>query len=107
MDWVISSILISTAVFIVAFRSGDSTAWYAWIPFRNLLLLSEMADSGIFSFVLLFVPIVNVFVYIWMWMRIADFANKSMWLGLLSIVPVVNIALAWYITLEEPRPARY
>jgi glucan phosphoethanolaminetransferase (alkaline phosphatase superfamily) len=66
----------------------------------------DMADAPLWVLILLFIPYADALVYIWLWMRISENTNKSPWLGLLMIVPLVNIAAALYMAFYEPKQIR-
>ncbi|MHB0912595.1 MAG: DUF5684 domain-containing protein [Armatimonadota bacterium] len=104
MDWIylLGHILIALAVFIIAHKSEHPWSWLAFVPIANLWLMCDMADVEIWYMLLYFVPLINVIVYVWLWMRIAENTNKPSWLGLLMLVPFVNVGAAVYMALYEP-----
>ena len=54
--------------------------WKAFIPFYNLYLLCWLILSNGWWFVLLLMPVVNVFVYIWLLRRAKDYISEVKYL---------------------------
>jgi hypothetical protein len=102
----LADILLTASVFVIAYKSKHPLCWLAFIPIGNLWLMLDMVDAPIWYLVLFFVPIVNILVYVWIWMKISENTNKSEWLGLLMIVPFVNVAVALYMAFYEPEIIR-
>ena len=100
-------IIVALPVYIIAKKSEHEYAWLAFVPFANLWLLCDMADKEVWWLLLFFIPIVNLIVYILVWMAIAESTNKPAWLGLLMAIPVVSLVVAFYMALYEPRQIRY
>lgn len=44
--------------------------------------------------------------YAVLWMRLSENTNKSPWLGLLMLIPLFNIAVAYYMAFYEPGDIR-
>ena len=87
---------------MVAKKSEHPLAWLAWVPFVSLWLMSNMSDTSrlwvILSFILFpFFP----YCLILLWWRISENANKPGLLGILMIVPVLDIAIECYMAFEE------
>jgi len=67
--------------------------WLAFIPIVQIWVFVASAGKPWWWILLLFVPIVNFFIGIYLWMCIAENLGKSKWLGLLMLVPVVNLVM--------------
>lgn len=77
--------------------------WMAWIPIIQILLMLRMGEKGIFWFLLLLIPIVNIFAFMLIWIRIAYLLRQPSWLGILMVIPGVNILVIWYLDIaSEP-----
>lgn len=100
--YLLGHILVAVSLFVIAYKSAHPLSWVAFIPFVNLWLMVDMADLPLWVLLLFFVPFVQLLVYVWAWMKIAENTNKSEWLGLLMIVPIVNVAAALYMAFYEP-----
>lgn len=91
----------------IAVRLGhEKNAWWAWIPVLNLVLQIQMARKDMFWFLLCLIPIVNIFVFIGLWLSIARECGKSQLWGLMATVPILNIIAYAYLAYsgEESKP---
>ncbi|UCG77477.1 MAG: hypothetical protein JSV21_07800 [Nitrospirota bacterium] len=79
--------------FIMARKQGLPVPWLAFIPVAQLYTFVSVAGKPWWWIILLFVPLVNMIVVIYLWMCIAENMGRSKWLGLLILVPVINIIL--------------
>ena len=81
-------------------------AWLAWIPIVNLYLIVRIAGwpgwylLGFFLGVIPFVGwILGIAFNIWAWWRVADARKFPGWMGILMLIPLVNLVtigiLAW------------
>ena len=97
------------ALMAIAKKTNTPNAWLAWIPIVNLYLMMEIAGAQWWTLLVVlvggFLPyyyissiFITIIVLLWWW-GIAKARNKPGWLGLLMIVPVVNLiilaVLAW------------
>ncbi len=78
-------------LYLIAKKTDTSEAWVAWIPILNLLVACWVAGRPGWWFFLLLIPPVNIVVYIELWMTIAEVRNQETWVGLLMLIPVVNL----------------
>jgi len=66
----------------------------AIIPIANLILLAQMANKPIWWFVLMLIPLVNIVIFIILWMAISERLGKPGWWGViigLIFIPFVNL----------------
>ena len=49
----------------------------------------------------MFIPLVNLIFIVLTWMGIAKNRGKSAWVGVLVLIPLVNLALPAYIAFSE------
>ena len=88
---VVVYIYLGITLSIIARKTGAAGAAMAWVPILNMLLMCRIArKSGLFFF-LLFVPFVNLIVFAMVWMSIARVRGKSPVLGLLIVLPPINL----------------
>lgn len=76
-------------------RCGVENAWFAWIPILGTYInfVAGDEDNPILWTILMFIPCVNIIAIIWFikaWIRICKKLEKTPWLILLWIVPVVG-----------------
>lgn len=97
----IGYIYIALALQTIAQKTNTENPWLAWIPIVNLILMVNIAKKPIWWFLLFFVPLVNLVIYVLVWMEIAEARNKPNWWGILIIVPVVNIIVPGYLAWSD------
>jgi hypothetical protein len=85
----------------IATKTNTENPWFAWIPILNILLMINIAKKPIWWIILFIIPVVNIVIYIILWMGIAEARNKPNWLGILTIVPVVNIIVPGYLAWSD------
>jgi hypothetical protein len=61
----------------------------------------NIAKKPIWWIVLCLIPLVNIVIFIIMWMGIAEARNKPSWWGVLMIVPVVSIIVPGYLAWSD------
>ena len=81
----------------IALKLNVSGFWMVWLPLMNVWLMVKMANKSFLYFLGLFIPLVNIFVFISIWMNIFEYLARPRWLGVLMIVPGINIILLWYL----------
>lgn len=103
-------IYLSLALMKIAKRTHTEHAWFAWIPYLNIYLVSQIADEAGWPVLLLFLPIIAgffgnevltsaitlisglvfvVFYFIWWW-KIVKKRGKPGWWVLLMLIPVIG-----------------
>ena len=86
----------------IAQDEGEEPAWYAWVPFLNLWLMTKLAQKDVIWFILLFIPFVNIVIIIIDWMAIAERLGYESWWGILMIVPFLNFYILWRFAFGQP-----
>lgn len=100
--------LYTLPLFIIAVKSEHSLAWLAFVPLANLWLMCDMADKELAWILLLIIPVIGpVIFYAMIWMALAENTHKPPWVGLLTLLPVVGIFVAYYMAVYEPQARRY
>jgi hypothetical protein len=78
----------------------------AWVPFLNVWQMVQIARKEWWYFLLMFVPLVNIVVFIIVWMKIAELRNMPSWLGILMIISPVNLIVLGFLAFKDaPLPA--
>lgn len=80
-------------LFLIAKKLAIPTPWTAWIPVVNLWTIVTCAGKPWWWILLLFIPLANIFIYIYLWMCISENRGKSKWLGLLILIPTADLVL--------------
>lgn len=102
-----SSCLVIIYIFVcfpfmkIARRLNMKHAWIAWIPVLQVFLFIKMANKPLWWFFLFFVPVIGFFMPIVLWIHITQLLQKSFWLGILMIVPGLNIFILWYLAMSR------
>lgn len=95
-------VIYTLPLFVIALKSDHPYAWLAWIPFANIWLMCDMADLGLGWILILFIPYLGALVFQAVaWMRISENTNKPSWLGLLMVVPLLNLPTGYYMAFAD------
>lgn len=92
-------IFYAVTLMMIARRTQTSGAGLAWIPIANLFLMCHIARRPNWWGVMCFVPILNLLFFTMLWMGIAEASGKSIFVGLLAIVPFVGLLVPAYLAL--------
>ena len=94
-------VYVALALSTIAQKTNTENGWLAWIPIANIILMLNIARKPIWWIVLCLIPLVNIVIFIIMWMGIAEARNKPSWWGVLMIVPVVSIIVPGYLAWSD------
>ena len=89
------------AVQTIAQKTNTENPWLAWIPIVNIILLLNIAKKPVWWIILCLIPIVNIIIFIIVWMAVAEARNKPSWWGILLIVPVVGLIVPGYLAWSD------
>ncbi len=92
----------------IAKKTGAANAWFAWVPILNLVLMIKIAGKPMWwlaLFLLMFIPfvgpVIGLIIAVLLWMEIAAAVGKEKWLGILMIVPLVNLVIPGYLAFAK------
>ncbi len=98
----------SLCIFLIARKLNVSGAWTAWLPIIQIWALIASAGKPCWWVLLLFIPFANIIVAIYLWMCITENLGRGKALGLLMLVPVVNLIMLGVLAFSGegsgPRP---
>jgi len=94
-------VYVALALQTIANKTNTENAWFAWIPILNIILMLNVAKKPIWWIILCLIPLVNIVIYIIIWMGIAEARNKPNWWGILMIVPVANLIVPGYLAWSD------
>jgi hypothetical protein len=94
-------IYMSLALMAIAAKTNTPNGMLAWIPIANLFLTLQIAGKPLWWFVLFLIPIVNIVIFIMVWMAIAEARHKPSWWGILMFVPVANLIVPGYLAWSD------
>ncbi len=92
---------LGIAMYSLGNKLSAENPWMAWIPILNLWLLVELAELDWWYFVGFFVPILNLFVFVFCWWRVFDQCDAPPPLSLLMLFPGVSIVLALWLAFRK------
>jgi len=92
-----SYIYTALALMTIAQKTKTKNPWLAWIPIANLYLMTQIGKVPwwtILFLILAFIPflgmIIAIALTIFWWWKIAEARKMEGWLGVLTVVPIVN-----------------
>ncbi|MGM0771859.1 MAG: DUF5684 domain-containing protein [Halobacteriota archaeon] len=94
-------IYFSYSLQVIAAKTQTESWWMAWIPILNLVLMVRICRLSLFAVVPFFIPLLNIIYVAYIWGEIAFATNKSRWLGLLILIPVINLILPGYLAFSD------
>jgi hypothetical protein len=102
-------IYIFTAICLlrIAKKTAQGPNWWAWVPIANCFLMCKIAGLPywwLFGLLFSFIPILNLLVialFVYVWYKIALALNKPGWIGILTIIPIVNLVVMGYLAFSE------
>ena len=81
----------SLCLYLIAKKLNVEAAWTAWVPLLQVWAFLRSAGKSLAWILLLLVPLVNAIVGVYLWICITENLGKNKWLGLLMLLPVVNL----------------
>lgn len=85
----------------IAQKTNTENPWFAWVPILNVILMINIARKPIWWIILCLIPLVNIVIFIILWMGVAEARNKPNWWGILIIVPVANFIVPGYLAWSD------
>ena len=105
-------VYFSLCLFSIAKKLHVSEPWTAWIPIVNIWTIVSAAGKPWWWILLLIVPIINIFIGIYLWICITENLGKNRLLGLLMLLPIINLIFLGFLafsregkTVETPEAA--
>lgn len=95
-------VFFSLCLYLIAKKLNVPAPWTAWIPIVNIWTLVACAGKPAWWLILCFIPVVNFFVFIYLYMCITENLGKNKWLGLLMLVPLVNMVFLGWLAFSKP-----
>ena len=84
-------VYFSLCLFLIAKKLNVPSPWTAWIPLVNIWTQLQAAGKPCWWVLLCFIPFVSIIVIAYVWMCIVENLGRNKWLGLLILVPIVNL----------------
>ncbi|MBM4447510.1 MAG: hypothetical protein FJ023_09265 [Chloroflexi bacterium] len=99
--WLAAYVWSALCLHIIAKKTNTPNEWLAWIPIANIYLMCKVADKPGWWTILFFIPLVNIVIFIIVWMGIAEARRKPSWLGILMIIPLVNLIIPGILAFSD------
>ncbi len=93
----VSYIYMGLCLSTIGKKLGVENGWMAWVPIANIIYLFKLAGLSLWFALAMLVPMVNIGVMVYAFMKIAERRGFQSWLGLLMLVPVANFILPAYL----------
>jgi hypothetical protein len=86
------SLYYSLCLYKIAEKLGVDGAWAAWVPIVHFYwpVVGAAAKPAWWT-ILLLVPVVNLFISVYLWTCISGNLGRNKWMGLLMMVPLINL----------------
>jgi uncharacterized membrane protein YhaH (DUF805 family) len=72
-----------------------------WIPIVQLVPMLQAAKMSVWMIILFLIPLVNLIVWVIMWVKICQALGKSGWLVILLFIPIANLIFIPYLAFSE------
>lgn len=114
MIGLIAYIVMAVALMKLANKAGmHAQAWWAWIPILNMVLFMKMVGKPEWWVILLFIPLVNIVIWVIATMAFSERFGHPSWVGLvmalLGLAPIYLLVVAFgstnYHAVGAPAPA--
>jgi hypothetical protein len=109
---IVPYVYVCLCLFLIAKKLFVPSPWIAWVPIAQVWTIVTSAGKPWWWMLFLLVPIVNFFVGIYFWVCITENLGRNKWLGLLMLLPVINVVFLGILafsktgtSLESPSPA--
>ena len=105
---VVSDIVASLPLYVIAQKKGHDSPWLAFVPLVNAWLMCDLGDKEWYWLLFLMLPVINAIALALIWIAIAEEMDMPSWLGILVLVPIINLLVMYYIAFAAPsQVARY
>ncbi len=94
-------IFFSICLQTIAKKTNTENAWLAWIPVANIFLMASIAKKPVIWAILCLIPIINIVAFIFLGIGIAEARGKESWLGILMIIPGINLVVLGYLAFSK------
>lgn len=94
----ITYVVVAASLMVIAQKTGHAgDAWWAWIPILNMILALRIAERPLWWILLLLIPCVDLIFIAIVLMDISVKRRKPSFLGILGIIPCVNLIVFPYL----------
>ena len=91
----------SFSIQTIANKTGTENSWWAWVPILNVWLLCQIGGKPGWWVAWMFIPFINIVMTVLIWMAVSDARQKSPFLGVLMLIPFLNLIVPGYLAFSE------
>jgi len=93
-------ILVCFPLMQIAKKLGKRHVWLIWLPIIQIFYFLHMSNKPLWWFLFFLVPILNLFMPLFLFIDILRSLGKSFWLIIPIIIPGVNVFTFWYLAIS-------
>jgi Family of unknown function (DUF5684) len=82
-------------------KCGSEPGLLIWIPLFNIIRMLQAGGLSGWLFILFFIPVVNLVVGCYMWVKICQARGKSGWLVIMIFIPLLDLFFIPYLAFSE------
>lgn len=82
-------------------KAGHEPGILIWIPIAQLVPQLQAAKLPVWMIILCLIPFVNIFAFVYLWVKLCIARGKPGPLGLLILVPGANLGLICYLAFAD------
>ena len=82
-------------------KCGVNPGVLIWIPIVQLIPQLQAAKMPVWMILLFLIPLVNIVVFLMMWVKICQALGKTGWLVIMLFIPIVNLIFVPYLAFSE------
>jgi len=104
----IAYIYSSFCLYLIAKKTGQGPAWWAWVPIANAFLMCKIASLSywwLLGFFAGLIPYIGILASLllsgYFWYRMALARNKPGWVGILVCIPLAGLVIMGYLAFSE------
>jgi hypothetical protein len=90
-------IVLAFPLYAMGQKTNQEYPWFAFVPILNIVLMVQIAKKELWWIILFFIPCLNIIALVVVWMAIAEEMGKPSWLGILMLIPGVNLIIPYYL----------
>ena len=98
-------VYVASMLMIIARKTATPDGWMAWIPIANLVLMCRIARASMIWVLLAIIPLINLVALVVLFMGIARRCGKPSWIGVLFLIPGINLLIPAYLAFGTPSTA--
>ena len=84
-------------------NAGSEPGALIWVAILQIIPTMRAADMSFWWLVAIFIPFVGGIIFTGvLWVKLCQACNKPAWLGILALLPLLNLGLIFYLAFSTP-----